>query len=124
MDPVAVAKAKEQLREAIAELDRLAKEITKENRAIATLEAAGTTQASEYLREGRYLYLIHPQRNGHRRREYIGSDPAKIAQARGRVHRFKQAEAHRQELANLDRRLTELQRRAARFSDPVHAWAY
>ena len=35
--------------------------------------------------EPRYLYLIHPQKNGERIREYIGSKPEKIAAALARV---------------------------------------
>ncbi len=35
--------------------------------------------------EPRYLYLIHPQKNGERVREYIGCKPVKINIALGRV---------------------------------------
>lgn len=33
----------------------------------------------------RYLYLIHPQKNGQRKREYIGCKPDRIAAALARV---------------------------------------
>ena len=38
--------------------------------------------------EPRYLYLIHPQKDGERIREYIGSKPHKISIALGRVHTY------------------------------------
>lgn len=45
----------------------------------------------------RYLWLIHPQKNGQRKREYIGSKPDKIAAALARVQAHKDlVEAQRQ----------------------------
>jgi len=49
--------------------------------------------------QARYLYLIHPQVNGERKRKYVGSKPERIAAALLRV------QAHRD--------LVEVQRQAA-----------
>jgi hypothetical protein len=56
------------------------------------LEKAGLIQATEHWREGggepKYMYLLHPQKPGvRRRREYIGADPVRIAQARAGIVR-------------------------------------
>lgn len=37
--------------------------------------------ATPFWHQGRYLYLIEPQKNGKRKRQYIGSDPDKVKQA-------------------------------------------
>ena len=67
--------------------------------AAARLKTLDPTNATPYYHRKKYLYLIHPQRNGERIREYIGSKPEKIAAALARV------QAHRD--------LVEVQRQAA-----------
>jgi len=54
--------------------------------------------------EPRYLYLIHPQRNGERVREYIGSKPDRIEAALIRV------QAHR-DLAEVLRQAADIRSR-------------
>jgi len=70
---------------------------------IDALRRAGTVNATPHYRDGKYLYLIHPQRDGERRREYVGSEPTKVAAALGRVERFKESERLEAELSRLDR---------------------
>ena len=53
------------------------------------LELLDPANAKPYLHRSRYLYLIHPQRNGKRVREYIGNKPEKIAAALARVQAHK-----------------------------------
>lgn len=58
---------------------------------ITNLEQAGITNASVYMRNETYMYLIHPtQPDGTRKREYIGADPTKQADARARLDRYEQ----------------------------------
>lgn len=45
------------------------------------LYLAGLIEAHPYWHQGKYLYLIHPMKNGLRKREYIGADPRKLSQA-------------------------------------------
>ncbi len=61
-------------------------EITKR---IAAIESLGIIDASPYYRDGTYLYLIHPMKDGKREREYIGKDPTKVREALDKVERFK-----------------------------------
>ena len=39
------------------------------------LKRAGLIYAKPHYRQGKYLYLIYPMKDGERRREYIGADP-------------------------------------------------
>lgn len=60
---------------------------------ITALEEAGITEATTYYRQAgtkRYLYLIHPTKDGTRQREYIGPDPEKQAAALARLDRWEQ----------------------------------
>lgn len=55
---------------------------------ISQIEELGYVKATEWWKGGKYLYLVHPQRNGQRVREYIGADPEAVEAARQRVKRF------------------------------------
>jgi hypothetical protein len=55
---------------------------------IRDLETSGITDASMYWRDGKFLYLNHPSQNGERVREYVGSDPDKIKEAKAQVERY------------------------------------
>jgi len=60
------------------------------NSRIDDLHHQGAINASVYYRNGRYLYLIYPTApDGTRKREYIGSDPAKIANSKTAIDRYK-----------------------------------
>lgn len=72
---------------------------------IEMLQALGITHAVPHWRDKKYLYLIHPQVGGERKREYIGCDPVKCAEAFGRVERGKQYVKLRRRVDELDRQL-------------------
>jgi hypothetical protein len=63
----------------------------------------------------RYLYLIHPtQDDGSRRREYIGADPDKQAEALARVKAWDELQAVRSEIREVDHRLAAITGHLAR----------
>ncbi len=82
---------------------------------VAQLEAAGVVQASAYWRKDRagnptILYLNHSSQNGQRRREYVGKDPAKQADALLRIERWEQRQHLLQQANHLTTYLNRLQR--------------
>ncbi|NIP73034.1 MAG: hypothetical protein GWO16_08390 [Gammaproteobacteria bacterium] len=77
-------------------------------REIARLERQGTTAARPHWRAGRYLYLVHPQRDGRRRREYVGVNPTRVARALYQVERWERVQALRAELAELEDQLRHI----------------
>ena len=113
-----IEQARKNLATATEQLDILASEIRYSRKEIAALEEQGATQATEHWREGRYLYLLHPTRDGKRKREYIGRDPAKVQAAQDRVDRYKKAEQHRTDARRLERQLQTLMDTAAALVDP------
>ncbi len=69
---------------------------------MAALKRAGLIYAAEHWREGRYLYLIFPMRDGQRPKPaYVGCDPARIAEAQAALARAVEFDA----LAEQQRRL-------------------
>lgn len=65
------------------------------------LYSAGLIEAYPYWHQGKYLYLIHPMKNGLRKREYIGADPRKLSHvlvALRRATRYKKITARLQSL--------------------------
>lgn len=74
---------------------------------MAELQAAGLIYATEHWRKDgsgkpKFMYLLYPSRAGEkRRRDYIGSDDAKVAQARAGMERAKEFDR----LANQQRQL-------------------
>lgn len=55
--------------------------------------------------EPRYLWLIYPQRNGERKREYIGSKPDKITAALARVQAHRDLVEAQTQTADIKARL-------------------
>lgn len=74
------------------------------------MQKAGLKYATPHYRAERYLYLIHPQHNGERIREYVGADPAKISTALDAINR-----AHQ-----FDRLAENLEREEARINEVEH----
>lgn len=56
---------------------------------VKEMEQQPMVNAKPYFRQGDYLYLIYPQKNGNRKREYIGRKPEKVADALARIRRYK-----------------------------------
>jgi hypothetical protein len=78
---------------------------------MAELKRAGLIYAAEHWREGRYLYLIFPMRDGQRPKPaYVGCDPARIAEAQAALARAVEFDA----LAEQQRRLEWLADSVAR----------
>lgn len=75
---------------------------------IASLSKAGLIYASEYWRDGKYLYLIYPtETSGKRKREYIGCDPARIQAARDGIQRGKEYDRLSEEKRRIESRLLQ-----------------
>lgn len=72
------------------------------------LEQHGITNGTPYFHQGKYLYMVFPMVCGKRRREYIGSDRAKIAAAEGGVARGHKYRRLEQELIAVERRAAHL----------------
>ncbi|EFR2202963.1 hypothetical protein UNR30_004664 [Salmonella enterica] len=78
---------------------------------MAELKKAGLVYASEHWRkdandEPKYFYLLYPQKHGEpRRRDYIGCDAAKIAEARAGIARAKEYDELAARLSSLSGRV-------------------
>lgn len=82
-------------------LDRI--RLVDHNRAeLRRLDADGRIYATPHYRAGRYLYLIHPTKDGERRRDYIGADPAKVADALRQVDNARNYDALEAEMLRIE----------------------
>jgi len=71
------------------------------------LKKQGLIFANPHWRDKKYLYLLYPSQSGQqRRREYVGTDPAKIEEAEESMRRAK-------DYATLERELQALQKVAS-----------
>lgn len=84
------------------------------------LEALPQNEASPYWHEGKYLYLIHPARDGYRARKYIGKDPVKVADALASIERFKKHKAIVEEMKGLKNRMLDAQFLIQQFESKVN----
>ena len=66
------------------------------------LKRAGLIYAKPHYRQGKYLYLIFPMKDGVRRREYIGADPKKIQEALQAINRVYEYEMLSNKLARTE----------------------
>ena len=80
-------------------------ELVSKQNAMKALQEAGLIYASEHWRDGKYLYLIHPSRDGQRERKYIGADAGKIAEAQAGIRRGKEYDSISREVAQVERKL-------------------
>lgn len=71
-------------------------------------ENCGLVNARLFYHQGKYLYLIHPAKNGKRQREYVGSNPRKVADAERRASNYKAFAANERELLRLEAEATKL----------------
>lgn len=91
-----------------AKIVALEKTIQAVDTRMAELKGVGLTYATEHWRkdaggEPKFLYLLYPTRAGEkRRRDYVGSDPAKVAEARAGIARAREYD----QLAEQQRTLT------------------
>lgn len=68
--------------------DELAQWLAAMDARVAALDKAGAVHAHIHWRKGGYLYLIHPVRDGRRKKVYIGVDADKQIEALERVARY------------------------------------
>lgn len=88
-----------QLYELKTRRDQLRQELT-------LLQQAPAKAATPYWHQGRYLYLIHSQREGGARvREYIGRNPDKVTQALAAVRCHQLQEALQSELTGIEEQI-------------------
>lgn len=73
---------------------------------MGTLQRDGLIYATEHMKDGKYLVLLHPIKNGGpRRREYVGKDPRKVQAARDSIRRTKEYDELLSRSQQLDRLL-------------------
>ena len=89
----------------IAQLDTARRDLAGQ---MQTLKDQGLIYATEHMKDGKYLTLLYPIRQGEpRRREYIGNDPERMAKARAAVQRAKDYDALAKEAARIDSQAAE-----------------
>lgn len=72
---------------------------------LAELESQLRIDARPYWHQQRYLYLIRPQKNGRRKREYIGARPERIREALDAVEREQRYQGIRAGLDHVEARI-------------------
>ena len=81
--------------------------------------------AAEHWRDGKYLYLIHPSRDGQRERKYVGADPVKQAEAQASIRRAGEYDELSREAVKIEAKLRQTGDRlrdAVAFLTGKRAW--
>jgi prefoldin subunit 5 len=92
-----------------AKLERLIGHMRRIQARMDELTNAGMTTSKPVYRNGKYLTLVSPMIGGARSRQYIGSDPAKIAEAMAMIDRQQEYNNLQTALADLNSNLTYIQ---------------
>ncbi len=91
-------------------IETLERQITQIAQNMDALKKAGLVYATPHWREGKYFYLLHPQKPGQKRnREYVGCDPQRIEAAKQAIARAKQYDEFGQELSKLQYRIEQVE---------------
>lgn len=80
-------------------------------------EKDGLVVAHPAYQDGKYLYLIHPMKGGKRRREYVGADTKKIAEAERRLANYRSYAALERELLGLEKGASKMLQRLSRITN-------
>jgi hypothetical protein len=89
----------------IAKLEASRAEITAK---MDALKERGLIDATEHMKDGKYLVLLHPIQLGKpRRREYIGKEPQKVQEAREAIQRARDYDVLAAQVKRLDAILYE-----------------
>lgn len=110
-----VTKGADQVATSVAMLDKLetairslySRQAELQNQ-IDDLNRLGWVDAKSHWRDEKYLYLIHPMKDGERVREYIGADPQKIAEALDRIARKAEIEEVEKKHSEVSASLSQL----------------
>ncbi|MDO5693666.1 MAG: hypothetical protein Q4G70_14530 [Pseudomonadota bacterium] len=88
-------------------------------REMRKLRSKGLSYAKPHWRDDKYLYLLHPSKVGEpRRREYVGTDPKRIAAAQAAIGRAEQYDALAHQLRQVE---GAIERAAGALSAAVNA---
>jgi hypothetical protein len=87
-------------------LQRQEDELREVQERMHALKAAGLIYAAEHWRNKKYFYLIYPQVGGQRKRQYVGTDPDRIAEARAGIQRGKDYDLLKENVAAIESRIT------------------
>lgn len=63
---------------ALHRLENAASEMLELEQQVHAIEDQGMTDATPWWKDGKYLVMVHPQKDGERVREYVGADPSKV----------------------------------------------
>jgi len=102
-----------------ANVQRIRASIEIERGEMIKLQEAGLIYAGTWYKNKKYLYLVHPDRDGQgRQREYIGADEAKVNEALAGIERAKKYDKCAARKEWLERQLGSVayQLRQARFA--------
>lgn len=81
---------REKLNSIETSLQALESSIAEIDREIQALDKKNLSDASEWWKDGKYLYLVYAtDKSGDRKREYIGSEPGRIFEARERIAEYR-----------------------------------
>lgn len=79
-----------QIEECYKQLEKWQKTINKLHKRKAELQRTKLIRAGTWWKEGVYLYLVYPEIDGRRKREYIGADARKQSEALESIERAKE----------------------------------
>ena len=77
---------------------------------IAQLTAYGCINAKEYWKDGRYLYLLYPMKDGVRKKKYIGNHPLRIEEARKKLENYQTRSELNMTLRSIETELRHIER--------------
>lgn len=84
-------------------------EIQRAEDQMKVLRDQGLIRAGIWMKQEKYLYLIHPSDGfGYRKREYVGADPVKIAEVHAGIKRAEQYDEVKRLMESLRQRLNML----------------
>jgi len=103
-------------------IDKLDAAIASTTATMKALEVAGLIYAAEHWRDGKYLYLIHPSKDGRRERKYVGADDNKVAEARAGILRGQEYDELATRLRKLEQAAQAAQSRLDGVLSALAAW--
>lgn len=94
---------------ALKRLNAVASILLDLERLVREVEEQGIVDAKPHWKDGKYLYLIHPMKDGERMREYVGADESKIQVALCKIENKARHKILSEQLATARRQYSQLE---------------
>lgn len=114
-----ITECREKIAALLKELDRYEAEWNGYMSVCRQLEAAGVDWAGTWYKDGKFLYLVYPDKGEGRNRVYVGADKDKQQEALAKLERGEQLDRTKMQIRQLERDIDNIR---SNLNNALRGW--